>query len=59
MAQYTGVNNGGEDVFYGWCGGYITSMEPVPNSNNNRETTEKSAEAVQFEAVPDKKCVRL
>jgi hypothetical protein len=24
MAQYTGVNNGVEDVFCGRCGGYIT-----------------------------------
>jgi hypothetical protein len=25
MAQYTGDNNGVEDVFCGRCGGYITS----------------------------------
>jgi hypothetical protein len=25
VAQYTGANNGIEDVFCGWCGGYITS----------------------------------
>jgi hypothetical protein len=25
MAQYTGVNNGVEDVFCGRCGGYVTS----------------------------------
>jgi hypothetical protein len=25
MAQYTGFDNGAEDVFCGWCGGYITS----------------------------------
>jgi hypothetical protein len=25
MAQYTGINNGVEDVFCGRCGGYITS----------------------------------
>jgi hypothetical protein len=29
MTQYTGVNNGVEDVFCGRCGGYITSMKPV------------------------------
>jgi hypothetical protein len=40
MTQYAHVNNGGEDVFCGQCGGYITSMKPVPqnrvtNSNDN------------------------
>jgi hypothetical protein len=25
MAQYTGANNGVEDIFCGQCGGYITS----------------------------------
>jgi hypothetical protein len=29
ITQYTGVNNGVEDVFCGRCGGYITSMKPV------------------------------
>jgi hypothetical protein len=29
MAQYTGVNNGVENVFCDRCGGYITSMKPV------------------------------
>jgi hypothetical protein len=38
MAQYTGVNNGVEDVFCGSCGGYITSMKPVPNINNRVRT---------------------
>jgi hypothetical protein len=32
MAQYTGVNNGVEDVFCGRCGGYITSMKPVTDT---------------------------
>jgi hypothetical protein len=28
MAQYTGDNNGVEDVFYGRCGGYVTGFWP-------------------------------
>jgi hypothetical protein len=40
MAQYTGANNGVEDVFCGRCGGYI-------RSDNITESTEKSAEVVQ------------
>jgi hypothetical protein len=50
MIQYTFVNNRDEDVFRGQCGGYITSKKPVPH---NRVTAEKSAEAVQFEVVPE------
>jgi hypothetical protein len=34
MAQYAGVNNGVQDVFYGWCGGYIMSMKPVTGQKN-------------------------
>jgi hypothetical protein len=36
MAKYTGVKNGGEDVFCGGCGGYSynTSMNPVSQSSN-------------------------
>jgi hypothetical protein len=35
MTQYTGVNNGGEDVFCGRCDGYITSMKPATEQNSS------------------------
>jgi hypothetical protein len=35
IAQYTGVNNGVEDVFCGRCGGYITSMKPVTEQSSD------------------------
>jgi hypothetical protein len=64
MTWYTHVNNGGENVFCGRCGGYITSMKPLPDNSSdnnrvNRVTTEKSAEAVQFEVLPHKKCYKI
>jgi hypothetical protein len=34
-------------------------MKPVPNNRGKRVAAEKSAEAVQFEVVPDKKCYKI
>jgi hypothetical protein len=56
MAQYTGFNNGAEDVFCGRCGGYITSDNSTEvqcrTAMRTGQSIEKSAEAVQFEVVP-------
>jgi hypothetical protein len=56
MVQYTGVNNGGEDVFCGRCGGYITSMKTVPH---NRETTEWHLRSQPVQFSSSLKCYKI
>jgi hypothetical protein len=48
MTHYTLVNNGGEDVFCGRCGGYITSMKPVTEQSDSWEAGQFSTS--QYEA---------